>query len=311
MPKFKIAINKTKIIRALLFAICLAVIITVPIMATVKKADKADADEMNVLTLWQIDGFEGGKGSRATYLQNLGDEFSKNKGCYITVNSISAAAARLNLSKGNVPDLISYGAGMYGIESYIRGDNLYYNWCNGGYCFLSVDTSAKFDDISTKNLVINGGTGNLVGAAALLCGVNGAEVVKPTAAYVKLINGDFKYLLGTQRDIFRLRTRGVAFTIKPITEFNDLYQNISITCTDAKKSIFAKQFIEYLLESQDGITSLGLMAAGKSLYDDEMRLMEGISYACHLTTPINEGFKNEINKSIINCDIKNLKNLLN
>ena len=98
MPKFKIPINKTKFIRFLLFAICLAVIITVPIMATVKKPGKADADEMTVLTLWQIDGFEGGKGSRATYLQNIADEFSKSSGCYITVNSLSADAARLNLS---------------------------------------------------------------------------------------------------------------------------------------------------------------------------------------------------------------------
>ena len=280
-------------------------------MATVNKTGKADADEMTVLTLWQIDGFEGGKGSRATYLQNLADEFSKSSGCYITVNSLSADAARLNLGKGNVPDLISYGAGMYGIEGYIRGDNLYYNWCNGGYCFLSVDTSANFEDITTENLVINGGTGNLVGAAALLCGVNGADVVKPTAAYVKLINGEYKYLLGTQRDIFRLRTRGVAFSIKPVTEFNDLYQNVSITCSDTRKSASAKQFVEYLLKNKDRITALGLMADGKSLYDDEMRLMEGMTYAYRLTAPINEKMKNEINNSIINCDIKNLKNLLN
>ncbi len=311
MPKFKIPINKTKIIRTLLFVLCLAIIITVPIMATVQRTDNADADEMTVLTLWQIDGFEGGKGSRAAYLQNLGDEFSKNSGCYVTVNSLSADAARLNLSKGTVPDLISYGAGMFGIEGYIRGEKLYYTWCNGGYCFLSVDTSANFEDVSTNNLVINGGTGNLADAAALLCGVNGAEVVKPTAAYVKLINGEYKYLLGTQRDIFRLRTRGIAYSIKPITEFNDLYQNISITCTDTRKSALAKQFIEYLLEHQDDVTKLGLMAAGKNLYDDDMRLIEGITYECRLITPINEGFKNEINKAIINCDIKNLKNLLN
>ena len=311
MPKFKIPINKTKIIRFLLFILCFAVIITVPVMATVKKTYKAAADEMTVLTLWQIDGFEGGKGSRATYLQNLADDFSKSSGCYITVNSLSTDAAQLNLSKGNIPDLISYGAGMYGIESFIRGETPFYTWCNGGYCFLSVDTNANFEDISTTNLVINGGTGNLVSAAALLCGVNGAQVAKPTAAYVKLINGEYKYLLGTQRDIFRLRTRGVAFSIKPVTEFNDLYQNISITCTDARKSAYGKRFIEYGLESDGGVSGLGLMAEGKSLYDDEMRLMEGVTYDCRLIAPVNESFKNEINNSIINCDIKKLKNLLN
>ena len=311
MPKLKIPINKSKIVRFLLFLLCLIVIITVPIMSTVKKNGKADTDEMTVLTLWQIDGFEGGKGSRASYLQNLADKFSKANRCYITVNSLSADAARLNLSKGNVPDLISYGAGMYGIENYIHGNNLYYIWCNGGYCFLSVDTNANFEDVSTENLIINGGTGNLVGATALLCGVNGAEVAKPTGAYVRLINGEFKYLLGTQRDIFRLRTRGVAFSVKPITEFNDLYQNISITCTDNNKAVHAKRFINYLLENSDKVASLGLMSEGRSLYDDEMRLMEGITYNYKLTSPISESLKNEINQSIINSDIKKLKNFLN
>ncbi|MDE6667355.1 MAG: hypothetical protein K2K38_03280 [Clostridia bacterium] len=310
MPKFKIPINKTKITRFLLFALCFTVIIAVPVMAMNKK-NNADADEMTVLTLWQIDGFEGGKGSRATYLQNIADEFSKRSGCYITVNSLSADAARLNLSKGTVPDLISYGAGMYGIEGYIRGNNLYYGWCNGGYCFLSVDINANFEDITKENLIINGGTGNFAGAAAILCGITGAEVAKPTAAYVKLINGEFKYLLGTQRDIFRLRTRGVAYSIKPVTTFNDLYQNISITSTNVKQLAFAKQFIEHLLANNSKITSLGLMSEGKNLYDDEMHLMEGLEYDFRITTPMNEGLKKEIEQSIINCDIKKLKNLLN
>ncbi|MDE7082711.1 MAG: hypothetical protein K2O89_03300 [Clostridia bacterium] len=312
MPKIKIRFNKKKIFRSLLFSLCFAVIIAVPIMATVKKNGNATTSEMSVLTLWQIDGFEGGKGSRATYLQNLADEFSKDSGCYITVNSLSADAARLNLNRGNIPDMISYGAGMYGIESYIRGNNKpYYNWCNGGYCFLSLDTSADFKDINTENLIINEGNGNLSGAAALLCGVNGADFAKPTAAYVKLINGDYKYLLGTQRDIFRLRTRGVAYSIKPVTEFNDLYQNISVTCTETKKTVLAERFISFLLNNKDGVTALGLMCEGESLYDDDLHLLEGLTYECRLTLPISESTKNEINQSIINCDIKKLKNLLN
>ncbi len=311
MPKIKIPINRKKIFRFLTFALCFAILIAVPIMTLTKKTVDADTQEMTVLTLWQIDGFEGGKGSRATYLQKLGDKFSKDSGCYITVNSLSADAARLNLSKGNIPDLISYGAGIYGIESYVRGKTPYYNWCNGGYCFLSIDTNVNFEDISTENLVINGGTGNLAGAAALFCGVNGADVAKPTAAYVKLINGEYKYLLGTQRDIFRLRTRGVAFSIKPVKAFNDLYQNISITCTDNKKTVYAERFISFLLENRKSVAELGLMAEGMNLYDDEMRLMEGITYESKLKFPVSESMKKEINQSIINCDIKKLKNLLN
>lgn len=311
MPKLKIRINKKKFFRFLLFALCFAIIITVPIMAiTNKKKANAVSDGMTVLNVWQIDSFEGGKGSRAKYLQDLGNKFTKKNGCYVTVNSLSADAARLNLKNGNVPDLISYGAGTYGIESFIRGETPYYCWCNGGYCVLSPDTNANFEDISVKNLIINGGTDNLVDITALLCGVNGAEKAKPTSAYVRLINGEFKYLLGTQRDIFRLRTRGVAFAVKPVTAFNDLYQNISVTCSNDKKAVYAERFIEFLLENGEGVSSLGLMADGRNLYDDEMRLLEGLTYEYRLTSPISESMKNEINQSIINCDIKKLKNLL-
>lgn len=311
MPKLKIRIDKKKFFRFLLFALCFAIIITVPIMAIMnKKKANAVSDGMTVLNVWQIDSFEGGKGSRAKYLQDLGNKFTKKNGCYVTVSSLSADAARLNLKNGNVPDLISYGAGTYGIESYIRGRLPYYCWCNGGYCYLSLDTNANFEDISVNNLIINGGTDNLADVTALLCGVNGAEKAKPTSAYVKLINGEFKYLLGTQRDIFRLRTRGVAFAVKPITAFNDLYQNISVTCSSDKKAVYAELFIEFLLENGEGVSSLGLMADGRNLYDDEMRLLEGLIYEYRLTSPISESMKNEINQLIINCDIKKLKNLL-
>lgn len=311
MPKLKIRIDKKKFFRFLLFALCFAIIITVPIMAIMnKKKANAVSDEMTVLNVWQIDSFEGGKGSRAKYLQDLGKKFSKKNGCYVTVSSLSADAARLNLKNGNVPDLISYGAGTYGIESYIRGRLPYYCWCNGGYCYLSLDTNANFEDISVNNLIINGGTDNLADVTALLCGVNGAEKAKPTSAYVRLINGEFKYLLGTQRDIFRLRTRGVAFAVKPVTAFNDLYQNISVTCSSDKKAVYAELFIEFLLENGEGVSLLGLMADGLRLYDDEMRLLEGLTYEYRLTSPISESMKNEINQSIINCDIKKLKNLL-
>lgn len=311
MPKIKIHINKKKIFKFLLFALCIGILIAVPAMAAVDRKAEADSKDMVVLSLWQIDGFEGGKGSRAAYLQDIADEFSKKNGCYITVNSLSPNAARLNINAGTVPDLISYAAGMYGIESIICGDKPYYNWCHGGYCFLSVDESANFEDISSENLVINGGTDNLVAAAALLCGVNGAKIEKPTGAYVKLLNGEYKYLLGTQRDIFRLRTRGASFKIKPVTEFNDLYQNISVSCTGNKKKSYAQKFIDFLSEQREKVEKLGLMSAGQNIYDDELHCMEGLEYNNKLTTPISESMRKEIELAITNCDIKLLKNLLN
>lgn len=306
-------LKKEHISRVLAFILCVGITVAASIMMAATGSGKnvvADDGKMTVLNIWQIDSFEGGKGSRASYLQSVGNDFAGKSDCYVTVTTLTSSAARENMKLGKTPDLISYGAGIYGIESAIRGKTPYYCWCKGGYCFLTIDDGADFSDISRENTVINGGTENLASACALLCGIDGAAVEKPTGAYVKLINGKYKYLLGTQRDIYRLRTRGVAFKIKPVTEFNDLYQNISVTTNDPKRTVQAEKFIDFLLKKSEGISKLGLTVEGIKLYDDEMSAMEGLNYDCALKTPVSESAKNEINSAILNCDAKKLKSLL-
>ena len=306
MPK------KTKqiILRIIIFALCISILIVTPILIASNTSENKNGDEsaMSMLTVWQIDSFEGGKGSRANYLQTVGNECFKDGNTYVNVVPLTAFAARQNISCGVVPDMISYGAGMYGIESLIQGEP-YFTWAHGGYCILTTDESADFGDVNYKNTVINGGIDNLSGAAALFCGLENAAIEKPTGAYVSLISGNYKYLLGTQRDIFRLKTRGASFKLKPVTEFNDLYQNISITTKDPKQTVIANQFIEYLLNQGENITKLGLMNSG-SYYSDEMGQLENLSYEYKLTSPMSESTYSELMNAIGNSDINLLKNLL-
>lgn len=293
-----------------LCALCFAILIATPIMS----AQKSSATAKNtayVLNLWQIDSFEGGKGSRATYLQNIANEFSKGGKCYLTVTSLTAAAARENLKNGTVPDLISYGAGTFGLDGFIKGAPPYITWCHGGYCVLALDDNADFSDISAENTVVNEGTDNLARVAALFCGLDEAQFSKPTGAYVSLINGKYKYLLGTQRDIYRLKTRGEVFSVKPVTEFNDLYQNISVTSKAPEMSAKAQEFIAYLLKNSHKLDKIGMMAAGKQLHSDEMKIMEGVKYEYRLVSPISERTKEELDGAITNKDLKKLKTLLN
>ena len=306
MPRKKTQI----IIRATLFILCAAILITVPALVAVTYSDKSDGNEsLTVLTIWQIDSFEGGKGSRTSYLQNIGSDFAKAGGCYINVISMTSSAALNNIALGTIPDMISYGAGMYGIENIICGKTTYFTWAHGGYCLLTIEENADFSDISAENTVINSGIDNLSAAAAILCGLNGAVTEKPTGAYVSLIAGKYKYLLGTQRDIYRLNTRGVSFKIRPIAEFNDLYQNISITTSNSTRQHLAIEYINYLLSRSDELTKLGLMGQTK-LYDGEMAQMENTNYEYKLLSPISEKTRNEIQEAITNSDIKKLKNLL-
>lgn len=296
-----------KIKLSFCLVLCLAICIAVPCMAFArnKESNAAATSDKVVLRIWQIDSFEGGKGSRADFLQSIGNDFSEQSGCYVSVLSLSSSAAVKNLSEGNVPDLISYGAGICGIESYI-GD--FTQWCYGSYCILTLDTSADFSDMTAINTVINEGKENLVKVAALFCGLNGATVEKSTGAYVSLINGKYKYLLGTQRDIFRLKTRGVGFAVKPVTEFNDLYQNISVTA-NGERANYAQRFINYLLSRTGEVNKIGMLSTKSGLYDDEMKALEGLKYDCKLTSSINENVKSEIEKLVSDGDINKLKNL--
>ncbi len=302
--------NKKKLMHLITFLLCIAIIIAAPTLAVIDGKQAAAKNDLTVLTVWQIDSFEGGKGSRASYLQSIADENFKNKNIYIKVTSLTADAARLNLSEGNIPDIISYGAGMLGIENYLCDKIPYYTWCRGGYCILSINENADFSDCSKDNTIINEGTDNLSSVTAILCGLNGADFDKPTGAYVKLLNGKYKYLLGTQRDIFRLKSRGMNFKIKPVTEFNDLYQNISIITNDIKKYTLAKDFINHLMSCYNKISKLGLFSDNQKIYDDELSQMESIEFTYKLKTPLNETLKKEIDFAIINCDEIKLKKLL-
>ncbi len=294
-----------KIKKLALVAICISFFISFICIYCKNESVKA-IKENTALSVWQIDSFEGGKGSRADFLQNIGKEFNKKENCYITVMSLSAEAARLNLSKGIAPDIVSYGAGVYGLESIVTE---FTAWCNGCYCLIALDTDCDFSDVNVENTVINRGKDNFVGVTALFCGLQGADIENPTAAYIQLINGKYKYLLGTQRDIFRLKTREVNFSIKPITEFNDLYQNISIT-GKCKNSEYARRYIDFLLSKKSELNKIGMFGNGVKLYVDEAGVCENLNFELKLTYPINETVKDDLEKYVSSGDINMIKKLL-
>lgn len=299
MKKFKPLLN-----HLICFVLCIVFLITFVCFAVSGKSGGAVEEERTVLRIWQVDGFEGGKGSRADYLQQIGNEFSRENNCYITVTSLSSEAVRLNLQHSNVPDIISYPAGICGLESFING---YRTWCHGGYCLLTLN--GDFMDVNTSNTILNSGKENFTKVCALFCGLKGCAEDKPTGAYVKLINNEYKYLLGTQRDIFRLKTRGVAFAVKPITEYNDLYQNISVITSSVVK-VQAQKYINFLLSKSGEVTKLG-MVTEKTVYDDEMKTMTNLNYQVKLVSAISEDKRKRIENYIESGDINILKSLLN
>lgn len=293
MPKIKI------IICAFL---CGCLLLSFSIMTFATKNEKVRLDK-SILEIWQVDSFEGGKGSRADYLEQVGKEFAADM-CYVNVSALSAEGARLNIQKGNFPDIISYGAGMYGIERYISG---YTTWCRGSYCLLTI--SGDFSDIDIDNTIINKGKDNLISIASLFLGLQGAVEESPTGAYTKLLNGKYKYLLGTQRDIYRLKTRQAVFKVKGINEFNDLYQNVSIINASSKKEL-SQNFINFLLSKNKNLIKLGLFYDGGTNYDDEMKEIQSLKYKYKLSSPVSEEIKDKLLNCIKNKDINMIKTML-
>lgn len=295
----------------ILVVIIVLLIITVPLLAVLQSRSAATADmPTQSITIWQIDGFEGGRGSRSQYLQNIGDKcFKKNK-VYVTVTSLSANAARMNLEQGKTPDIISYSAGFYGIESYInKKDFAFKSWCNGSYCFLTIDESADFTDITAENTVINAGKDNLCGVAAIMCGVGGARLEEPTNAYLKLLNGSYKYLLGTQRDIVRLKTRNVNFSVKPVEQFNDLYQNISILTSNNAKYEACKRYVDYLF-ANNNVGKLGLFYGDNKDIEEELKPLCAVEYETVLNYPCKKEYIDRLKSAAQSGDVNNIKNLL-
>lgn len=295
----------------ILVGIIILIIVAVPILAVFQsRSAAADDVQTQSISVWQIDGFEGGRGSRSQYLQNVGNKCFKDNKIYVTVTAISADAARLNLQQGKMPDIISYPAGFYGIENYInKKDFAYKTWCKGSYCLLAIEEGADFTDITAENTVVNAGKDNLAEVAASLCGLGGAKKENPTNAYLKLLNGNFKYLLGTQRDVFRLKTREAAFSVKQVTQFNDLYQNISILTANNTKYSVCKRYVDYLLDNNN-VAKLGLFFGDNKDIDEDLKPLCRAEFDIILNYPCKKEYIDRIKSAIQIGDVNKIKNLL-
>lgn len=264
---------------------------------------KAPDGYKGIISLWHIDGFEGGSGSRKQFLLNIARNFEKqNKGILIMVVSHSFSSLKENLKEGNFPDLISFsnGAEIEGviemdniktIESGKIGEKIYATpWCRGGYSLIE-NPNAKDKQKNTVIVSQNEYTQPLLALYMQGLEFENIEVMKPMDAYVKFTQNKTAYFLGTQRDIVRLTNRGMEFISSPISEFNDLYQYISLTCNDSSKSIYAKRFIDYLISDsvQKKLTEISMFSPFIDIANQNQQLLDmqnvkdfkSISAFCH------------------------------
>ncbi len=248
---------------------------------------RTDIDYKGVLSLWHIDTFEGGEGSRRLFLNNVAKNFEKkNDGVLIMVSNYTIEGAMQSIKEGKRPDMISYGVGVdvSGLTELNLAKNEPYaaigkksyaaSWCRGGYLLIAKSKTIIDQSKELPSLVVSQGEYNMPMLALALEGytAKNVKIIRPSDAYAEFINGKAPFMLGTQRDLVRLSYKNIQAEIYPLSSFCDLYQYVAISTNNQDKVSASKAFINFLLseENQKKLSSLKLFSTKYSVdYDDE------------------------------------------
>lgn len=286
-----------------LFAVCfLSAAYAFPYLRSRGASDAIDAadgagtgeNKPIVLSLWHTDTFEGGKGSRATFLKRAAAEYGKkNGGVIVLISSFTAAGLKAAFEKGETPDLLSFGIGAevdpgvfaplnkeftkglkIGAGAGVPGSGkaaLAVPWCMN--CYALYTEKGDFFNASAENTLVSSGGKNLAEAAFTFAFAGeklqgGAK--ESVAAYTAFSGGEKEFLLGTGRDLYRFAARERQVKAKFLPGYNDLYQQIGVISARSgeKKTAAGAAFISYLLSEtvQKRLPQIGMFSAYYKVY---------------------------------------------
>ncbi|MBO7214614.1 MAG: hypothetical protein J6V66_03855, partial [Clostridia bacterium] len=173
---------------------------------------------------------------------------------YILVSNYSAEGLKIALQGDNPPDLVSFGGCDLGVENFAKeidfsvldggtvGKKRYaVSYLKGSYFQISKG-SGDSETILSKGEYTSPQTACLFSSAKS----NKYVLLSPSDAFNRFLIKENATLIGTQRDIVRLRNNGVDFTATPIARYNDLFQYVSLTSNDSKNFYYANEFIKHL-----------------------------------------------------------------
>ncbi|MGN1234427.1 MAG: hypothetical protein ACI4U2_00410, partial [Christensenellaceae bacterium] len=247
--------------KRLFSILCFLFCALIPLLAFLPAKEEEEEGETVILRLWNIDTFEGGVGSRASFLGRVADSFERERSVYLMVTSHTRESAEAAFLKGEVPDLVSCGVGLNGLSTLVKPwkGEYAHGWCMGKYCLYARE--GDFSDVTNLNTIVSQSGMALSEVAARFAGLEGTLTVEPSlTAYVDFLSGKAKYLLGTQRDLWRFRTKKVSVVSKRIDGFSDLIQFIFITTKDDELLPLCGAFVDHLLsdEVQRRVKAVGL-----------------------------------------------------
>lgn len=270
----------------------------------------------SVISMWQIDSFEGGVGSRKQFLLKVARDFEKKyNGIFIMVTNMTKEGVEDNVKNGIFPDIISYGNGVNiqnisefncanTVKSGLVGNKTYATaWCRGGYALITNPNYKKTDKANQVLVSQAEYTQPLISMLFNDVLANEIEVLSPMDAYVKFVSGKVEKFIGTQRDINRLEARGMQVEVTGLNVFNDLYQYVSICTNDQLKRYYAEEFVNYLVSEkvQKSLNNIGMFSCFYQVeYDNEhLRKLQEINYTTSLSAFIPEQNLKELQRMSI------------
>lgn len=233
-------------------------------------------DALKIYEWWHIESFEGGGANRQNYLNQLALSYEKeNPTTLFMVKRIEPDQLE-NALTINTPHLISFSEQVAKfVLPYLKEfDNEYEVQANflesathngklmaipfiaSGYCYFTKTNSKTELDLYTAN-------NNLHNATSLTSGeINNNQTLSSYECYTKFVNSNDIKLLGTARDLFRIKNLEslgrFSVNYEPISNFTDLVQYLGKTTNDKEIS----KFIDYVMTdtNQNKLSNLSLFS---------------------------------------------------
>lgn len=269
-----------------------------------------------VLDLCHVETFEGGSASREGYLRRQAQNFNKqNSNFFISITTMSLDEFELNIGHGYEADIYSFGIGAgdklkgklqplrkinnirddLQKNAMIDGKIYAYPYILSGYAVISYESlttndqnlTARLQSLASGKKIVNGtvfGMKNTTPAQALV--ENGITLSMQDLtienssylAYTTFLNKNTKSLLGTARDVARLKNREQMGSISPcvysyLSGYSDLIQYLGISkLLSGAKSEVATAFAKLLLkeEAQKELSTIGLFSVtSNKIYNED------------------------------------------